>query len=96
MLYGGLRLRDTESIQANTNSQVLWERRACVNRGRFFSTTNGLGIYTRLGGSMKKLPNSLHAHARRLRDRFVSRALSVKCSVERPLHALTDGCQVQH
>ena len=33
MLYGGLRLRDMESIQVNTNSQVLWERRACVNSG---------------------------------------------------------------
>ena len=25
MLYGGLQLRDTDSIQANTNSQVFWE-----------------------------------------------------------------------
>ena len=40
MLYGGLRLRDTESIQANTNSQVFMGTTRIRQQwfpGRFFS-----------------------------------------------------------
>ena len=55
-------MRDTESIQANTNSQVFWERRACINSGFQAIVSPGNGLGTRLALS-PRLDGMLCAHA---------------------------------